>query len=132
MGMTTEAPSLPKQLFEINCRNFSSKEKLARNLPAHRHRVDVVMIPQNGWNCFHSISYPSPVLKILCLNETLLPRAFYGGTGQCYQIGAFPHFGMALLQMRTLEAQFMCKVCLYLFACGNIFASERLMTGGTV
>ena len=80
MGTEIEAPPLLEPLFEINYQILALK-KLAGDLAAHRHLIDIITVVQDGQDRFDSVSYSSPMLEVFCRYESLLVRAPYSGVG---------------------------------------------------
>ena len=56
-------------------------KKLAGDLAAHRHLIDIITVVQDGQDRFDSVSYSSPMLEVFCRYESLLVRAPYSGVG---------------------------------------------------
>ena len=99
MRSTIQAPPLPKQLFEINSRNFSAKEEVTRDSNANRHIIHMILVSQSRRNGLYAVPYPFPVLKIILSHTALLSRFLYRETGYCDQTRNLVELRMALLQM---------------------------------
>ena len=96
-----QAPPLPKQLFEINSRNFSVKEELTQYSTANRHIIHMILVSKSRGDGLYAVPNPFPVLKIILSHMTLLSRLLYYGTGYCDQTSNLVELRMALLQMWT-------------------------------
>ena len=57
------------------------KEKLAVDLAAHRHLIDMITVAQNERKRFNSVPYPSPIMEVCCCHESLLVRTPYSRAG---------------------------------------------------
>ena len=97
MRMAMQAPSLPKQLLEVDCRDFSAKEELTRYSTANRHIIHMILVSQSRGDGLYTVPNPFPVLKILVSHTTLLPRLLYRGTGYYNHTSNLVELRMALL-----------------------------------
>lgn len=79
-GDEVEATPLLSRFFKINYQILALK-KLAGDLAAHRHLIDIITVVQDGQDRFDSVSYSSPMLEVFCRYESLLVRAPYSGVG---------------------------------------------------
>lgn len=132
MRSTIQAPPLPKQVFEINSRNFSAKEELTQYSTANRHIIHMILVSQSRGDGLYAVPNPFPVLKIILSHMTLLSRLLYCGTGYCNQTSNLVELRMALLPMWTPRTQVVREIHTRLLSCRNIPAAKRFMSGRTM
>lgn len=80
VGTEIEAPPLLSRFLKLTTKILALK-KLAGDLAAHRHLIDIITVVQDGQDRFDSVSYSSPMLEVFCRYESLLVRAPYSGVG---------------------------------------------------
>ena len=70
-GALIHTVQISKQLLEVQGCQFYPKTEFSGEKPSYRHMVYLVFPPQDGWDCFHSVSDPGQFLIFFCLHFPL-------------------------------------------------------------
>ena len=108
----SQALSIGKELFEIQCSDFTSEEKTSADQTPDRHPICMVSPAQQRGQCFYSVSDFKKVSEFFRSHKTLLLCPFMGFYRYGNSADTFIDFRLAL--------RFVWTVCTLFFLKGNM------------
>ena len=105
----SQALSIGKELFEIQCSHFTSEEKTSADQTPDRHPICMVSPAQQRGQCFYSVSDFKKVSEFFRSHKTLLLCPFMGFYRYGNSADTFIDFRLALRFVWTVCTLFLLK-----------------------
>ena len=105
----SQALSIGKELFEIQCSDFTSEEKTSADQTPDRHPICMVSPAQQRGQCFYSVSDFKKVSEFFRSHKTLLLCPFMGFYRYGNSADTFIDFRLALRFVWTVCTLFLLK-----------------------